>query len=220
MSLSLFEPAHAGEPFRCILMDPPWPERGGGKIKRGADRHYPLVRVEDMPGLVRSSPLWRPASDACHVWCWVTSNHLEHGLVLLRALGVRYVRDYVWAKTGVEPVDREHDETDAELDLLQAGLEMGIGQYGRGCHEQLLFGVIGQGQSPSVWTGDRAVRSVIFAPVPRGDDGKRIHSRKPDRSYALIERVSRGPRAELFARRRFNDSWQVWGNDAPKGETT
>ena len=29
-------------------MDPPWLERGGGKIKRGADRHYPVLKVEDI----------------------------------------------------------------------------------------------------------------------------------------------------------------------------
>lgn len=26
--------------YSCILMDPPWNETGGGRIKRGADRHY------------------------------------------------------------------------------------------------------------------------------------------------------------------------------------
>jgi hypothetical protein len=25
---------------------PPWPEYGGGKIKRGADRHYPLMSLK------------------------------------------------------------------------------------------------------------------------------------------------------------------------------
>lgn len=26
--------------YKTIYADPPWPEQGGGKIKRGADRHY------------------------------------------------------------------------------------------------------------------------------------------------------------------------------------
>jgi hypothetical protein len=30
-------PAQAGA-YRCIYSDPPWLERGGGQIKRGADR--------------------------------------------------------------------------------------------------------------------------------------------------------------------------------------
>ena len=34
--------------YRTIYADPPWHEKGGGKIKRGADRHYPLMRTEDV----------------------------------------------------------------------------------------------------------------------------------------------------------------------------
>ncbi len=38
--------------YRTIYADPPWDtERGGGKIKRGADRHYPLMRPSDMLAL-------------------------------------------------------------------------------------------------------------------------------------------------------------------------
>ena len=32
------------ERYKTILADPPWPEHGGGKSKRGADRHYPLMK--------------------------------------------------------------------------------------------------------------------------------------------------------------------------------
>lgn len=31
--------------YKTIYIDPPWPERGGGKIKRGADRHYALMSI-------------------------------------------------------------------------------------------------------------------------------------------------------------------------------
>src|SRR6185436_14618963 len=80
--------------FRCIQIDSPWPEHGGGKVQRGADRHYQLL---DKPGcktcpeilrVVRSSPLWRPYPDGTHVWSWVTDNYLEAGLWLLAQLGV------------------------------------------------------------------------------------------------------------------------------------
>lgn len=37
--------------YGTILADPPWPERGGGKIKRGADRHYPLMDLTDILAL-------------------------------------------------------------------------------------------------------------------------------------------------------------------------
>ena len=34
---------HKRSKYRVIYADPPWPEYGGGKIKRGADRHYPFI---------------------------------------------------------------------------------------------------------------------------------------------------------------------------------
>jgi hypothetical protein len=37
--------------YGTILADPPWLERGGGKIKRGADRHYPLMKTRDICNL-------------------------------------------------------------------------------------------------------------------------------------------------------------------------
>ena len=40
-------PAQAGS-YRTLYADPPWPERGGGKIKRGADRHYALMPVAEI----------------------------------------------------------------------------------------------------------------------------------------------------------------------------
>jgi hypothetical protein len=33
-----------GVPYGTIVADPPWPEPGGGGIKRGAVRHYPRWR--------------------------------------------------------------------------------------------------------------------------------------------------------------------------------
>jgi N6-adenosine-specific RNA methylase IME4 len=44
---------------------------------------------------------------------------------------------------------------------------------------------------------------------PRGK-----HSVKPDAFYALVERMSPGPRLEMFGRDR-RDGWTVWGDEAP-----
>ena len=37
--------------YHTIYADPPWMERGGGRIKRGADRHYPLMSTKDIMAL-------------------------------------------------------------------------------------------------------------------------------------------------------------------------
>ena len=77
---------------------------------------------------------------------------------------------------------------------------IGLGQYLRHRQEPLFFGVRGR-----LHTQDRGVDSVIEAPRGR-------HSEKPGEAYKRIERVSPGPRAELFARAP-REGWDVWGND-------
>lgn len=204
--------------WRCALLDPPWAERGGGKIKRGADRHYGLVGklgdVEPIYRVIVDSGRWTPAANA-HAWVWYTDNFLADALRLVELLGFRYVRTFIWAKTRA-PFERDAQDGDD----LDDELRMGIGQYGRGCHEGMLFAVRGAGQDSSVWTGDRSVRSVFHAPHVLDAQGKRVHSAKPPKSYDLIERVSRGPRIEFFARRariaRDGEPWSVWGNQSPE----
>jgi N6-adenosine-specific RNA methylase IME4 len=57
------------------------------------------------------------------------------------------------------------------------------------------------------------VPSVIQAP-------RREHSRKPDETYELIERMyPELPKIELFARAG-REGWDAWGNQAPQGEET
>ncbi len=207
--------------WQCALLDPPWAERGGGKIKRGADRHYNLASTKDILEIIRTSGDWNPAENA-HCWMWVTDTFLQDGLDLIRSLGFEYKRTYQWVKVRADKPSALDFETgcgfEGELTLREDGtpaVKIGIGQYARGAHEMLLFGVRGKGQDPSVWSGARDVPSVLFAPHERGTDGKVIHSRKPRASYDLIERVSVGSRIEFFARIA-RPGWRVWGNQAPE----
>jgi N6-adenosine-specific RNA methylase IME4 len=178
------------EPYRCLSADPPWMERGGGKVKRGADRHYPLMPTADIIALVAGSePVARLARDA-HAWVWVTDNFLRDGLALLDALGFRYVRTLAWVKL-----------RDGEA-APHVRLQVGLGQYLRGAHELALFGVRGDAMMPP--PSNRAP-SVVFA--PRGK-----HSAKPDAAVSVFERVSPGPRVEMFARAQ-RPGWAVWGNE-------
>lgn len=34
--------------YKTIYADPPWMETGGGKIRRGADAHYPLMKTREI----------------------------------------------------------------------------------------------------------------------------------------------------------------------------
>lgn len=184
-----------GEGFHCIAADPPWKERGGGKIKRGADRHYPLLDRHEIVEVMLKSPLWQLAPD-CHLWLWGTTNHLKDALWVGDALGFRHIRAVPWLKADIaaEVAGRK------PWFELQAG---GLGQYVRGIHEDLhLFAKVG---GKKLKAPGKLPLGVIIA--PRGK-----HSEKPQAAYDLIEQVSPGPRAELFAR-EMRDGWNCWGRN-------
>ena len=105
-----------GKTYKTILADPPWPERGGGKIKRGADRHYELMSVKEIISL----PVQNITETNCHLYLWVTNNYLRAGLQTMEAWGFTYKTIITWGKD-----------------------KMGLGQYFRGMSEHCLFGVKG-----------------------------------------------------------------------------
>jgi N6-adenosine-specific RNA methylase IME4 len=102
--------------FKTIVIDPPWPEYGGGKIKRGADRHYNLMSVEEIKAL----PVMSIADRNAHLYLWATNNYLPAALACMAGWGFRYRTTITWVK------DR-----------------IGLGQYFRGITEHCLFGIRG-----------------------------------------------------------------------------
>jgi len=130
--------------FKTIVADPPWMERGGGKIRRGADKHYPLLTTPQIIQTMATSGYWRPHPDGCHMYLWVTNNFLKDGIFVMEALGFRYITNRVWVK------DR-----------------FGIGYYFRGQHEIVLFGTSLSGKAippkvknmPSIFYADRTKHS-------------------------------------------------------------
>jgi len=119
--------------YRCAVIDPPWNETGGGRIKRGADRHYQLLKTPAIIALLREeiAPQLHPD---CHLWLWVTNNYLRDGFRVIDELGFTYKTNMVWVKNRI-----------------------GLGQYLRGQHELCLFSVRGQAMMPPV----RNVPSVL-----------------------------------------------------------
>lgn len=166
--------------YRTIYADPPWHEVGGGKIKRGADRHYPLMKTEEIMAL----PVRDIADETgCHLYLWVTNNHLIDGLKVMEAWGFRYVTIITWLKTG----------------------NIGLGQYFRGKTEHCLFGVMGK-LPYKVIDGKRQQGVTGFI----ADKGR--HSEKPEIMRQMIEMVSYPPYIELFAR-KVTPGWDAWGNE-------
>ena len=105
--------------YKTILIDPPWNESGGGKIKRGADKHYSLMKTKDIIIFLKEQ-LENKIEDNSHLYLWVTNNHFKDGFEVIEALGFRYITCITWVK------DR-----------------IGLGQYYRGKTEHCLFAVKG-----------------------------------------------------------------------------
>lgn len=80
--------------YSVILADPPWMERGGGKIKRGADRHYTLMKTKDIMAL----PVKDIAENNAHLYLWVTNNFLKSGLAIMEAWGFDHKTMITWVK--------------------------------------------------------------------------------------------------------------------------
>jgi len=205
---------------KTVSLDPPWPEKGGGKIKRGADKHYTVIKKkEDILKVILQSGEWPDWDDkeGAHCYMWVTNNYLLWGLWLLEALGFRYITTIVWVKTKEDwPSLKEIVDEAGGLTLnpiswakvLKNALVTGLGQYFRSSHELVLFGVRGATLKPA--TKDM-VPTVFHAPRPK-EDGKRKHSKKPERIFEIIEATSPGPYREFFARAP-RKGWSCWGNE-------
>jgi len=166
--------------YKTLLIDPPWNETGGGKIRRGADRHYALMKTADIMAL----PVQRLIhSDGCHLYLWVTNNHLRDGLVVMEKYGFEFKSIITWHKRN----------------------SYGLGQYFRGCTEHVLFGVTPKRLPYKVESGKRQQGVTGFIA------DRRAHSRKPEELRRMVERVSYPPYCELFAREQ-HDGWACIGN--------
>ena len=109
-----------GVRYGTIFADPPWYEQGGGRVKRGADRHYPLMKTETIVAM--GDVVQQIAKPNSHLYLWATNNYLADALRVMEAWGFRYVTMVTWLKEG----------------------QPGLGQYFRGLTEHVLFGVRGQ----------------------------------------------------------------------------
>lgn len=198
--------------YDVIMMDPPWNECGGGKIKRGADRHYPLEKTRDLPGVINGSGVFLPEENA-HLYMWATKTFLPDALWLMKELGFDYKTFITWNK--VKKPTRAWERSLAAVDPKASPEEVarllpafGMGQYFRGSVEILLFGVKGKGFA--LRSERRNLPDSFSAQLGR-------HSQKPEVARRLVEARSVHPdretrRLEMFAREE-QPGWDCWGNE-------
>lgn len=183
------------EQFSGVMVDWPVPETGGGRVKRGCDRHYPVIK--SWPKLVDVTlgfDQWSNIGDDCLGYFWATNNYITWAFKAIEALDFRVVSVLPWVKPG----------------------NAGLGQYFRGANEHLIFCVKGKGFA--VKTAAKDIRSDYLVGAPRPIDpatGKRIHSAKPIRSYELVEQRTTGHFLEAFARpnKPERERWTLVGDE-------
>lgn len=170
--------------YRTIVADPPWEISkrigAGGRRARLTEVPYGFLTVDEIKAL----PVADLAADGCHLYLWCTRRLFREGVAcaVARAWGFEPVGELIWGLRNP-----------------------GMGGFNGNGHEPILLASRG-GAS---WPINELPASVAFwrQPYTKG----KIHSAKPEGFLdLLVERVSPGPYAELFARRaRFGWSYPI-----------
>jgi N6-adenosine-specific RNA methylase IME4 len=172
--------------FGTIFADPPW--QFMNRTGKMAPEHRRLHRYKTMKlAEICSLPVREIAAEQSHLYLWVPNALLAEGLQVMHAWGFTYKTNIVWYKV------RKDGGPDGR----------GVGFYFRNVTELLLFGT--RGRLRTLPPGRREVNIVVSR--------KQEHSRKPEKVYDIIERCSRGPYLELFARST-RRGWTQWGDEA------
>lgn len=179
--------------YRAILADPPWEYDNWTAAKNGAAASaMELMATADIAAI--------PVSDWAHpdgafLFLWGTWPKLPDSIEVMNAWGWDFVSGFPWVKTAV----------------TTGNLALGTGFWTRGASEFLLIGRRG---SATRRGGNKAGPPGLLCGsemqfwAPRG--GR--HSQKPLEVMAWIERICKGPRLELFAR-RCQPGWTCYGLD-------
>lgn len=184
--------------YSVVYADPPWDQKAGPNLSGG----YKVVggkqvfnakssRSEDLPyktmsvAQIAALDVKNIVAKDAHLYLWVTNKYLLEAAAVIEAWGFKYSTSIIWQKN------------------IMGG---GLGGAYRISHEQLLFCTRG-----SLKAKDKIVGTVFNVKRPYVN-GFPCHSKKPDFFAEMIDKVSPGPRIELFARTK-RENWHSWGNE-------
>ena len=172
--------------YRVLTADPPWlfGDKLPGKT-RGASKQYRCLTVAEIKA-------WQlpPLEADAILFLWRVAAMQEEALSVVRAWGFVPKAEMVWEK------------------LTKTGKPwMGMGHYVRASHETAIIATRGR-----FHVRDRSIRSRFSARVPVDDNGRYIHSAKPEDFRELVEAMSAGPYVELFGR-KWREGWTVLGDE-------
>lgn len=221
--------------YSCIIADPPWQyDDKMGAMKstgNGASSQYHTMPFEDicdlatlqLDGTTGKNALHimgKRIAENAHLWLWITNPFLVsgYGQWLLDKWGFTPKTMATWVKGRLGVLSRppsvkgarmriftelEHDVDDdlvVDPELVQ---HFNQGRYLRGTTEHCILAV--RGDCPAL------VHNLPNAFIYPGRWPGRLHSEKPPVIHEWAERLSPGPRLELFARRT-RPGWDAVGD--------
>lgn len=193
---SLLE-ANKGIPRSIIFADPPWSYDGakGGSLMGLASTHYNTMSLNDICAL----DVKKIAAKNCILLMWTTGPHMPSALKVIDAWGFSYKTMYeVWVKT-----------TNGEMKKNR------LGYYTKQCAEYVLLATRGHPIRLKKTSKSEDERTKSFANVFFADSKR--HSEKPRYPYEVADQMFHDvPRMEMFARERFNEGWDCWGDQLEK----
>lgn len=174
---SMKQAAELSGTYSVIVADPPW-EDDFGPNSRQVELHYPTMTEAE----IRALPVGRIAAPASILFLWATPHMLLTAGETMKGWGFEYRTHFVWGKE-----------------------KIGLGQYARNQHEDLLVGRRGEFPPPP-----ESLRVGSLFSAPQG-----AHSAKPEVILEWIERwYPKAPKIELFRRGPARPGWKAWGNQA------
>jgi N6-adenosine-specific RNA methylase IME4 len=226
----------ANEQYQCIIADPGWlyddkmaamKSTGNGAASQYRCMPFekictfltdtPSVDIEPTQSCGGGETLADRIAPNAHLWLWITNPFLVlgYGAWLCDRWGfvpktlVTWVKGRMVVRARGQRVFSEiiHDPAEDELlvepDLVQHYAQ---GRYTRGTTEHVIIAV--RGSLPAL------VHDLPSAFVHPGRWPGRKHSEKPPTIHEWAERLSPGPRIELFAR-SFRAGWDAVGDELP-----
>lgn len=85
--------------YRCLVVDPPWPQRVIGHFKKRRHSHAPAITYRTMSlEDIAELRIGELAADGAHLWLWTTNAHLADAFKVMSAWGFTYLTTITWVK--------------------------------------------------------------------------------------------------------------------------
>ena len=177
--------------FKVVVVDPPWSIPLGPRLRKpkpGRRGGYSTETPYSVMSLddICKLPIPEVLADDSTLFCWTVNSHLRDCFTVLDNWGVRYFATMTWVKNWGP-------------------------QFPGGPMYNSEWIVVGKKGTSRF----RDTRRFFLA--NKWDKMEpRTHSQKPHQFYDLLNRVTEGPRLDVFGRRRI-PGFTSWGDQAPTG---